>query len=139
MSTPDGGHRANATSTHSPATIVVMLGAVLILGLLGAGVALALAHWTPESIIGLLGGLGTIAGVLLAALGKLATLGDKVDQVAHQTNGALRSFVADQMKTSVRKEVRSALTDHGLPARADLGERTRALPTDRPTRKRPPG
>lgn len=126
--TPDGGHRAPAPTSSSPATIVVLGGVILVCALLGAGVALAFAGWKGEAIGGLLGVLGTIAGVLLAALGKLAQLGQKVDQVAHQTNGALQSGV----QSTVRSEVRSALADHGLPAMRVTGEQTRPLPRKRP-------
>lgn len=90
---------------------LVFGGVVLVLGLFGMAVALAFAGWKMESIIGLTGGLGTVAGVLLAALSKLGTISNKVDQVAHQTNGVLRQTVAQEAST----QVRAALTDHGLP------------------------
>lgn len=133
MSGDAGGHRAVPAKSSQPAPVVVVLGVVLVLGLLASGTALAFAGWKPEGIIGLLSGLGTVAAGLLVALGKLASLGDrvaevdhKVEQVKDQTNGDLERTVGVQ----VRKEVRSALADHGLPARA-VGERTQPLQAPR--------
>lgn len=110
-----GDHRPDppSSSTSSPAANVVLLGVILVIALIGAGVALGIAGWKPESIVGMLSGLGGVAGGLLVAVSKLATLNDKVDKVAHQTDGALRSFVSTEVST----QVRSALADHGLPSK----------------------
>jgi hypothetical protein len=109
MSDESGQHRSDLGGTDR---MLIGGGVLLVLGLLAAAVALGLAGWKPASIVGLLTGLGTVAGGLLAALSRLTTLTRKVDQVAHQTNGALRSFVSAEVDQKMRK----ALTDHGMPA-----------------------
>ena len=60
---------------------------VVVLGLLGAAVALAYAKWPPEAIIGVLGGIATLAVPLVGALlPKLAKIEAKVEQTAQQVD-----------------------------------------------------
>jgi len=81
---------------------VAFAAVILLLGLFGAGVALAYAGWRPESIVGLLTAVGTVGAGLLVALGKL--LGDlnrKVDQVVHNTNGAQRAMMSEVIRAEL--------------------------------------
>lgn len=104
----DGQHRSGQVDKT-----LVTGGVVLVLGLIGAAVAFGYAGWKPESIVGMLAGIGSIAGVMFGGLAKLGTLQGKVEQVAHQTNGALKQVVAQETSN----QVRAALSDHGLPPR----------------------
>ena len=116
----------NTGPTSNPATLLVLkLAGAIVLGLLAAGVALAYAGWKPEAIGGLLTAIGTVAGALLVVLPKLAGLQEKVDQVAQQTNGALRSHITD----TVRTELRRALADQ-------LGQPINPPPPTTPRKRR---
>lgn len=123
MSQPTNSGTAAGTS------LALKLGVVVVLGLFGAGVALAYAGWKPESIIGVCTGLGTVAITLLVALGKLGNVqeraADRVEQVAQQTNGALREHIST--------EIRTALSEHlGEP----VNSQTTAQAVKQPPRKR---
>lgn len=75
---------------------VVGAAVLVLLGIATAAVALAYAGWMIESIAGLLTAIGTVGAALLVALGKLlGDLNSKVDQVVHQTNGAMRETIAE--------------------------------------------
>lgn len=100
MSTP----RNSSSGSVSSATAWTLGAAVVIvLGLLGAGVALAAAGWKETSIIGLLTAVGTIAATLLAVLPKLVQLNEKVEQVAHQTNGQMRQLISDTIRDEMHR------------------------------------
>lgn len=109
----------------APVTWVVAAAAIVLLGLFGAGVALAYAGWKPESIAGLLTAVGTVGAGLLVALGKLLTdINRKVEQVVHQTNGAQRTMVEDVL--------RAELDARGIgqqPATRSVTKSTRGRPT----------
>lgn len=94
-------------STTNASALVLKCAVSIILGLLVAGVALAYAGWKPEGIAGLLTAVGTVAAGLLVALPRLVNVEQKVDQVARQTNGALRAHVTE----TVRAELRAALRE----------------------------
>jgi hypothetical protein len=76
------------------ATAVVVSSVVLILGLLGAAVALSYNNRSIEFIIGLLTAVGTVGTLLIPVIGKLFALGDEtraqseqLDTITEQTNG----------------------------------------------------
>lgn len=102
------------TSDNTPprgnaVTLAVLAAAtVVIVAVVGGAVALSLAGREPAVIVGLIGPVAAAAGLLVAALGKLAQVdrkqdeqSAKLDQVAHQTNGALRQ----QIRDSIREEM----------------------------------
>lgn len=113
--TEDQGQHRSPTPANTQTTML-KVAAVIVLGLLVAGVALSFAGWKVESIIGLLTAVGTIGASLLVVLPKLVNLQNDVAQVSHQTNGALRQHITDTVGT----QVRAALTDAGLPPRAPM-------------------
>jgi len=98
-------------SSGNATRMLLICGLLIVLGLLAAGVVLGVAGWSTESIVGLLTAIGSISVGLLVAVGKLGSVKDTVEQVAHQTNGQLRQHITD----TVRREVRSALRDYGAP------------------------
>lgn len=87
--------------------MVLKCSVAIVIGLLVAGVALAYAGWKSESIIGLLTAIGTLSTGLLVTVARLVSVEQKVDQVARQTNGALRDHVTE----TVRTELRAALAE----------------------------
>jgi hypothetical protein len=94
--------------TTSTVNMMVLKCAVaIVIGLLVAAVALAYAGWKSESIVGLLTAIGTLSTGLLVGVARLVSVEQKVDQVARQTNGALRDHVTE----TVRTELRAALAD----------------------------
>lgn len=94
-------------TTTTVGTMVLKCSVAIVIGLLVAGVALAYAGWKSESIIGLLTAIGTLSTGLLVTVARLVSVEQKVDQVARQTNGALRDHVTE----TVRTELRAALAD----------------------------
>lgn len=113
--TEDQGQHRSPTPVNTQSTML-KVAAVIVLGLLVAGVALSFAGWKVESIIGLLTAVGTIGGSLLVVLPKLVNLQNDVAQVSHQTNGALRAHIT----ATVAEQTRAALTEAGLPPRAPM-------------------
>jgi uncharacterized transporter YbjL len=99
---------------------VALCAALVVAGLLAAGVVLAEAGWDSGQIIGMLTGFVTVAGGILAALGKLMadhrTLVDKQDdqsatlnQIAWNTNGNLKRLINEAVASALQdQEVRQA-------------------------------
>jgi hypothetical protein len=84
---------------------VIISAVVVIVAVIGGAVALSLAGREPEVIVGLIGPTAAAAGLLIAALGKLVQLDrkqdaqtEKIEQVAHQTNGAMRETMRQVMR-----------------------------------------
>lgn len=78
------------------ANAVIFASVALVIGLLGAAVALSYNNRPPEFIIGILGAVGTTGALLIPVIGKLFALGDlnqhqtdQLDTIEHQTNGEL--------------------------------------------------
>lgn len=86
-----------APAGRPPAWPIVLAILFVVLGLLGAAVALAYAGWSQESIIGLLLGLGTIAGTTLPLIGKILSdthaQTETINEIHDNTNGKLRAAV----------------------------------------------
>jgi hypothetical protein len=105
MNSPDKRHN------NTVAVTVIISSAVVILGVFLGAFALSYAGRDLGAIVGLIAPVGAAAGLLVAALGQLAALGrkqeqqaEKLDEVAHQTNGALREHID--------RSIRSALDRH---------------------------
>lgn len=97
------GEEAKKAPRSAPWAVAVSSGVVL-LGLLAAGVVLALSGRSEAEIVGLLMGLATVAGVILPLVGKL--IGEHrqlmikqdqqtqiLQQVAWNTNGNLQRII----------------------------------------------
>lgn len=102
-------------SSAAVQVVTLLAATVVILAVFGAVVALSLSGREPGVIAGLVGPTAAAAVGIIAALAKLSTLEKKTDeqttkieQVAHQTNGALREMV--------REEIRAALAEREQPA-----------------------
>lgn len=110
-------HDNGGKKSGSAVQVTVLVGAVVIIvATLGGAVALSLAGREVSAIVGLIGPVGAAAALLVATLGKLVQLDRKTDeqtakieQVAEQTNGALRQHIDES--------IRAALDTH-------LGDRT---------------
>jgi hypothetical protein len=95
----------NSAPPRTGYTAAVTAAVVVIIALSGAAVALAAAGWKAESIIGLLGAIGTVASLLIAALPRLSRLESQVDQVAHQTNGMMDKRIEHAAETAARRVI----------------------------------
>lgn len=80
---------------------------VVVLAVVGAAVALSLAGRELAVIVGLITPVGAAAALLVAAIGKLSRLDKKqdeqsakLDQVAHQTNGAMRALIREEIRAA---------------------------------------
>lgn len=116
--TGQGQHRPDGTEPMSATVVVVICATLVVFGLLAAGVVLAYAGWEVTSIVGLLTAIGTVAGALLALLPKLVQLQQSVDQVRHQTDGALRAHITrtgDEIAARAAAQVLDALGTSALP------------------------
>jgi len=103
----------------SASATVVICATLVVFGLLAAGVVLAFAGWEVTSIVGLLTATGTVAGALLVALPKLVQLQQTMEQVRHQTDGALRAHIShtgEQIASQAAAEVLDALGSGALPS-----------------------
>lgn len=94
---------------------------VVMLGLLIAAVFLAYAGWQPESITGLLVGLGVVAGTILPLLGKVLTVTAQqtvtLSEIHEQTNGNM----APAMLKAAR-QANAEQTKHEANAGVSLGD-----------------
>lgn len=118
--------RQSARDSSAVLMTVIIASAVVAIALVAAVVALSIAGREPSVIIGLVGPVAAAAAVVIAALGKLVAVDRKqdrqtakIDQVAHQTNGALRAHITKSI-------------EEGLTAR--IGPRPAPAPTP-PARK----
>lgn len=117
---------AGRPASNAVQVTVILAAALVVIALVAAAVALSLTGRDVAFIIGLLGPLGVAAGGIVAALGQLASLRrqtneqtDTLNQVAHQTNGALRAHVTRAAQEAAHHEVRAALTEwFGAPKNA---------------------
>lgn len=101
-----GTDQARTTRTH---TTTVIAGVALVVCLIGAGVALALAGWKTEAIVGLLTGLAGVAAVLLPLLNRTINVEKETVQqtqqlgvITHQTNGVLSERIRAEVEDAVR-------------------------------------
>lgn len=133
-------HRAptedDNTGNHytGPPWPVALCAVLLVVGLLGAGVALAEAGWDSGQIIGLLTGFVTVAGAILAALGKLMAEHRELVAKQDEQTGTLRKIAWNtngNLKRIVNEAVANALQDqqirNGAPSTTtDVDPRNRA-------------
>lgn len=104
---------------NNAVTIAVIIASTFVtVAVLGGAVALSLAGRELTTIVGLIGPTAAAAAVMIAALGKLVSLDrktdeqtEKIDQVAHQTNGALKEHI----RATIKQELRAALTEQFGP------------------------
>lgn len=75
-------------------TAVVVSSVVLVLGMLGAAVALSYAGRSVEAISGLLGAVGTVGALIVPVIGKLFAIASEtrnqtqaLEKIAEQGNG----------------------------------------------------
>lgn len=89
-------------------TQVLVIAAVFLTLIIGAGVGLALAGWKAEAIIGLLTGLVGVGAVALPLLDRVMTVDRKQDtqqaslaRITEQTNGGLDRRILDNVNTAL--------------------------------------
>lgn len=102
--------RQRAADSSAVMITVVIASAVVAVALVAAVVALSLAGRDIGVIIGLVGPVAGAAAVVIAALGKLVAVdkkqdqqSQKLDQVAHQTNGALRAHIDSSVDAAFKR------------------------------------
>lgn len=90
--------------------MLLLSGTLVTIAMIGGGVALALAGRDVGFIIGIVAPIAAAAGTLLAALSKLVSLERKTDeqtetlqQIEHQTNGALRATIEASIDRAFRR------------------------------------
>lgn len=96
------------SSSAAIQVVTIVAATVVILAVFGAVVALSLAGREPGVIAGLVGPTAAAAVGIIAALAKLSKLEQKTDeqttkieQVAHQTNGALRDTIRNELNAAL--------------------------------------
>jgi hypothetical protein len=105
-------HRAETKQSARDSTAVLITslvaGTVVTIALVAGVVALSLAGRELAVIVGLIGPVAAAAALLVAALGKLVSVDRKQDaqsakleQVAHQTNGALRAHIDSSIRAAL--------------------------------------
>jgi hypothetical protein len=97
-------------STAQPNSRVGLYGALAALGvllaLLASAVALGIAGWATESIIGLLAAVGGVAATMIPLV--LAAI-SRLEQVEHNTNGRLTQTVTNAVNNAVPPAVQEAV------------------------------
>lgn len=100
------------TTSH---TMTIIAGALVLVCLTGAAIALAYAGWDGNAIMGLLTGITSIAVPLVAAVSRLTDLKRATDQqtqvlakIDHQTNGVLDK----RIESGVRKVMNEPIPYH---------------------------
>lgn len=93
-------------------TLTIIAGAVVLLSLIGAAIALAYAGWDGNAIMGLLTGITGVSVPLVAAVSRLTDLKNATDaqtvvlaKIDHQTNGVL----TERIRTAVRDEMNAPI------------------------------
>lgn len=98
---------AHHPEQRAPLGLLLVAVVVVVLGLLGSGVALAYAGWSPESITGLLLGLGTVAGTILPLVAKVLTETRQqtktLDEVKESTNGRMHQTIDTAVQAAIEK------------------------------------
>jgi len=104
--------RQSARDSSAVLMTVIIASAVVACVLLASVVALSIAGRDLSVIIGLVGPAAAAAAVVIAALGKLVSVDRKqdrqtlkLDQVAHQTNGALRAHIDKSIGDALAKHL----------------------------------
>jgi uncharacterized transporter YbjL len=103
------------TETNSNPTghaLTIIAGLVVLVCLVGAAVALALAGWSGNAIMGLLTGIIGVAGPLIAVTARLTDLKTATDaqtltlaKIDHQTNGVLNQRIKDAVHSALNEPI----------------------------------
>lgn len=105
--------------TGQPTGLIILAAVLLVLGLAGAGVALAFAHWAPESITGLLLAVGSLAGGLLPVLGKLIIetrqQNQALTEIHEATNGRLDRRIKEAVRDAINESQSGQSTEDSGP------------------------
>lgn len=99
-------HFPNTGPTGGPPRSAVIAGVVVVLGLCAMATGLGLAGWKAEAILALVAGVGATAGTLVPLLG--LTL-NRLDVVAHNTNGGLQQTVVKAVHDAVPPAIQEAV------------------------------